>query len=192
MRCIRGVPNDKSYVTYLVLLCHRRCTATPLSTPDAPTSATSRRGTSASTTPSDHGGPCTSSAREVPPTPNRPNKAPIQVGNAQIAEANTPLAEQHQRVEMKYNKINNLLLFGCILVPFITFPAFYHYRLRYLWTSWSDPYALPQGFDPNRDPPPKIHQEIPAPKPMMSGSAPGSFNVKPTSWSTSTKEETRQ
>lgn len=96
-----------------------------------------------------------------------------------IASADSSTGQKHQRVQMKYNRVNNLLMACIVVLPVGSFLVFSMSKYSNVWVSWRDPYEMPLGFDPNKDPPPKLtSQETVATRPsMMTATAPGQFGV---------------
>lgn len=93
-----------------------------------------------------------------------------------IAAADSTIGQKYQRAQMEHNRFNNLMTLLIVMAPVAVYCAFRCSKYSNIWVSWSDPYALPKGFDPNVDPPPASAAAEPR-RPMMTTSAPGGFSV---------------
>jgi hypothetical protein len=96
-----------------------------------------------------------------------------------IATASSTIGQKYQRAQMKHNRFSNLLMLSIVLAPVAAFMWYRMSKYSDIWRSYSDPYALPHGFDPNRDAPPSTRAVEPR-RPMMTSVAPGGFGVLPT------------
>ncbi|CUG43819.1 transmembrane protein, putative [Bodo saltans] len=97
-----------------------------------------------------------------------------------IAAANSTIGQKYQRAQMKHNAVTNLLMLFIVVAPLAVFAWYRSSKYFNIWGSWSDPYALPAGFDPNKDPAPVRSTKMAEPRrPMMTSVAPGGFSVLP-------------
>lgn len=97
-------------------------------------------------------------ASSSPTATNARNTASDASGD--LASSGTPVAEKYQRVSLHFNKVNNFVFFLLILLPFAIFPTFFTEKVRPLLGQFKDPYALPQGFDPNTATPEEVARRI--------------------------------
>lgn len=66
-----------------------------------------------------------------------------------VADAESPLAQRHIRESIKANKFTLVLYAIAIIAPAAFLASFYGAKLREIRSKFRDPYALPDGFDPN-------------------------------------------
>lgn len=125
-------------------------------------------------------------ASSSPTATNARNTASDASGD--LASSGTPVAEKYQRVSLHFNKVNNFVFFLLILLPFAIFPTFFTEKVRPLLGQFKDPYALPQGFDPNTATPEEVARRIQQQeaasstamkRPLLTSSEPGKFSMTP-------------
>lgn len=103
-----------------------------------------------------------------------------------VADAESPLAQRHIRDGLRKNKLSWVLYAIALMTPAAFLLSFYFSKMGEIRRNFRDPYALPEGFDPNtgkftppknaRDPP--TQPEVPAPKSLVLGDEPGAFNAR--------------
>ncbi|EPY34798.1 hypothetical protein STCU_01304 [Strigomonas culicis] len=98
--------------------------------------------------------------------------------NQVVADASSPLAQMHVRESMKKNKFTMVLYALALFAPAFCLASFYASKMQEIRSQFRDPYALPEGFDPNTESVKRSTKDLDAgaqvPKSLVLGAKPGS------------------
>lgn len=104
-----------------------------------------------------------------------------------MADADSPLAQRHLRDGLRKNKYSWIIYTIALTIPAAVLLSFYSSKLGEIRRRFEDPYALPEGFDPNtgESKPPRSGQGSAAatltglaPRSLILGDDPGAFSAR--------------